>query len=250
MDNNAQLPAQAEAESKAQACKHIPIIIVLVLLLICAASFAIVEYVMMTQKKEPIAEQTTEPERKPEPSAPESKVTPDSGQPAEPDEKSDDQSYITIKVRINAKHGFNVLKKCTSTDNGCWGSGYAATILDKDFQADEEAITFFRYNSYFGGISPTKSIEQEFNFDGEVTRAMVGLFGNGGNEAILLQFSDGTVGAIYLDYKNMTFKAISRLEGISGVTALYDGYEDDGAQVFAIDASGNATGLYDKIWKN
>ena len=30
---------------------------------------------------------------------------------------------------------------------------------------------------------------------------------------------------------------------------LYEGYEDNGAQVFAVDANGKAIGLYNKIWK-
>ena len=257
MDNNPseeknkdQSPKSTKTKPKAQTCNHVPIIIVLVLLLICTTAFAIVAYVTITQDKEPIAGRTMDDNWGRGVPIPESETSPDCSQSTEPEEEQNGRQPVTsIDITIHAKHVFRVLKEGTP-DSYLDAAAYAAVILDDEFYVhDEKDIFFSRVNSTFSGISPTKNIKQEFSFDGEVTRAMVSPFGNGGNEAILLQFSDGTIGAIYLDYREMTFKAIKHLEGVSGITALYEGYEDNGAQVFAVDANGKAIGLYNKIWK-
>lgn len=249
--NNDQAPTPAETKPEAHACKHVPIIIVLVLLLICSTACAIVEYVTLTQDKEPVAErEDDDDDMKQDLPIPQREVTPDCGQSTTPDGSQEGQSNTTITVTIHAKHGFKELRKGT-TESYPDSAGYTAIIMDEDFYTpNENNIVFTRSNKPFSGIVPTKNINQEFSFDGEVTRAMVGLFGNGGYEAILLQFTDGTVAAIDLDYQDMTFKAIKHLDGVSGVTALYKGYEGTGAQVFAVDVNGKAIGLYDKIWKD
>lgn len=160
---------------------------------------------------------------------------------------NDKNGYINIKIIADLDSV--ELEKCES-DSCLSGSGYVIGVADSDLRALplSNQILFSRYGGVFSGKVFRDGIVKDFEFNGGIKQVIVGKFGNGGDEAILILKKDGTVGAIRLD-ENDDFISVQAIDGISDVNVLYQGYKDNGGEVFAVYSNGSADALYEKIWR-
>ncbi|MBR5418976.1 hypothetical protein IK110_01890 [Candidatus Saccharibacteria bacterium] len=254
---------EVKAAEKPKKCKHIPIIAILIILFAGSLAFGIVELALNLQKKadncKAIDNSTSANNDTRQSPRTDVRVFDDSilddisknSADDNPNNNTGTKVDNTLSITIEADYDTKMLKQC-SEDDCMDGVGYHNFALGDELGANysgEKKIFLIRSDGNFSGVVLDKKVEKNYKINGKIKQAMVGLFGNGGYEAILILKTDGTVAAISLDSETSEFVLNEKLSGISNIVALRDGINGDGGEVFAVDANGNGKALSDYIWE-
>lgn len=236
-------------------CHHLPFIIILAVLFVGAGAFGGIMFAQNLQKNNEINELKA---KKDEPVAKEGEwkrvvdKTDESTGNTEDDPNKTEPTELkigSVTINVSAK-----LKKKEFDNN----SYIDVELSGNDLYADDDTIRLYNHDGNFSGVVFEKDIVKSFKIDGEVVQAMNGRFGNGGEDNLVFLTSDGSVYMIGIeDYsqKDLNF-VMKKIDGVSNIVKLRNGsnnYVDldsgkvagGGAEVFAIDANGKATALYE-----
>jgi hypothetical protein len=225
-------------------CHHLPLIIILAVLFVGAGIFGGIMLAQNLQKNDEISELKA---KKDEPTTQSNNGSGNTGKtdPTDPTDPELTHGKVTITVSTKLKRvkvGDYYYYDLTLKDND-----------DGDFFINDSTIRFTNEDGEFGGIVFEEDVTKSFKIDGVVIQAMSAHFGNGGENDLVFLTSDGSVYVIGIeDYdKNNRNFAMKKLEGVSNIVKLRGGSLDigSGSDVFAIDANGKATALWEKFRK-
>ncbi len=107
-------------------------------------------------------------------------------------------------------------------------------------------VSFTREDGCFGICVPG-GFEKEITIEGIIRQILVGHWGNGGDSAIFLLKTDGTVDAIYASYDNEYDIVSARIDGVENIIELYDGDQGGGSEIIGKTSDGQYIGLGFKL---